>query len=753
MAFENVGVGGHLMFDEKPGLAGMRRAAAGLGQLHSSFAKFGESLEKFNIMGLALGGIGAAGFGEFVHGAFEATSEFEDMNIALGTTLMMTRHAQVAQVATEKGFKDTAEASATLQGAVALAADEMDRIELAAAQAPGEPQDLLNIYKQILGPMSAAGQSLDQIQALTKGAAIATSALGLGFEDMAYGLPKLISGQVRQQDVLYRTLHNQNLIKESAAEWAALPMATRLQKVNALMANYASTSNLVGHTWSALSGTITGIVKMFQRAFIAPIFEKVRAMVIEFTDSIVGSGETLEAFKKTAAAMGAAVVPIFDYVVEVLKGVWNWLKQGWEMAKNAATTIGNFAKELGLTGDAGHGLAVTIGKVITILAVVIPMFSLVGMILGPLIATVELAVGVFTGLATIFFALFSPLGIIIVLIGAIAYGLFQDFRKEGETLGQSLQRLFSDVIVPAWNSFRDAVVTAWTEYIWPFIQGFKEAFGMLISDAIQPLKDAWYDLKESFILVFDTLGGLFGESNTGAREWGWNMASVFAAIIKGISTVIRVFADLVGFIGFVASNIVYAFDVAADAVSTFFFNMAAGITNVFKGVYNAITSPIRGLLNMLADAIEKVGNTSIGKKIFGDLGPGGATKLANDIRMDTIGNGTFAKSQYIDAAQYGATVGESPADRSIRLQRERAEAGLLNKKTEQKAMTFEPTEITLNDERCVKIESKMNIDKSEIAAAQARHQIELAERTGAGSTPWQRRASLTRAQEGVSLKP
>jgi hypothetical protein len=41
----------------------------------------------------------------------------------------------------------------------------------------------------------------------------------------------------------------------------------------------------------------------------------------------------------------------------------------------------------------------------------------------------------------------------------------------------------------------------------------------------------------------------------------------------------------------------------------------------------------------------------------------------------------------------------------------------------------------------------MHVDGRQVAAAQARHQIELMDRSGAQATPWQRRAAVVHAKD------
>ncbi len=147
MSFQNLGIGGTLTFNEDPALVGMSRASKGFSRMQasamsfrSSFQQLGQEMDRFNLFGVGLAALGVVGFGGLIKGSIEAKSHFEDMQVQIATTLGITR---------KMGSDFTAQ--------MALAADEMDKIEILAAKAPGETQDLVNIYKSIVGPLSRMG--------------------------------------------------------------------------------------------------------------------------------------------------------------------------------------------------------------------------------------------------------------------------------------------------------------------------------------------------------------------------------------------------------------------------------------------------------------------------------------------------------------------------------------------------------------------------------------------------------------------
>jgi hypothetical protein len=743
MAFENLGVGGHLVFDETGGLRGMRRASAGLNQLSGSFERFSAQLSNANMVGLALGGIGVAGFGMMAHGAVSARAEVEDLQIILASTIQLT-NKQFSQMGTFANEAGTAMGEAHRQ---------MEMIELAAAAAPGETRDLLNIYKAVLGPLTAAGQSAEKIVDLTQGAAIASQALGIDFQNMAFGMGKLISGQVQSDDMLFRMLRSQKLITQSAEEWKALPQAERLKKINELMDKYRANADLIGSTWSAMTGTIASVVKMLGGAFVSPLFDAMKETLNPIVEMFLGASNAssdarraiMGHWKEVARSAGETLVPIFRYVIDVLRGVFDWGVQVFGALRRAWQWVTEAAEQAGLAGEGGRRFTVILGQIIVAAGILVPALALLKTVLSPLVGLFGLVTGAAGGLLTVITALFSPLGLVLALAGGIAYGVFKGFQREGETLGQTIRRAIDEYIIPAWQKFAAWIEHVWTEYLQPFWKGFKEAVLENISEAIQPLRNAWDDLKRSFILMFDAMGAAFDGGRNDAVSWGRIVGAAFTAVVQAVATLISWFMKLIAVANFVAAHIGYAFKVAGTYIGETFGMVYLAIKNAFSALYNVITAPLRAVMETFAEWVGFLGQTSYGKKILGQMGLGDIDSRSLSMILK---NATPQKKDFDTMAGYSSLsdLGESPTERSLRLQLERAEA-MSKKKTDQKAMEFEPLEITLNDKRCVEVNTKMNIDKSEIAAAHARHQIEVQERTGASTPPWQRRRLVTRAQQ------
>lgn len=334
MAFEDIGVGGMLTFDPKPGIGGMQKAGREVAKLKNAltgaFSGIGSLLSPLTSQLAMLGG--AVGVGALVTGAFKARSAFEDMQTELGTT-----------------FNVLAGGGMMTEG-LTLAKDEMKEIEKLAVKAPGGAEDLLQIYKQIVGPMSVQGKSLQDVRDLTFGASIAAKGLGFDFKNMGFGLQKMIAGSSEAGDDLFKMFSkSMGLIKVTAGEWNQLAPEERFKILSAALGKYAEAGDAVGATWSATFSTFEDIAKIGGRSFIDSLFGKVKGGLTNFNNWFIANqgviletlgrwGDRVGEFMDDGANFIRAFVTTFSIYIprieKVFNDVWESISQSFALVIN-----------------------------------------------------------------------------------------------------------------------------------------------------------------------------------------------------------------------------------------------------------------------------------------------------------------------------------------------------------------------------------------------------------------------------------
>lgn len=712
MAFENIGLGGILSFDADRAVTQMSRASAAFstleknfGSARSSIAQLSNSLQGLNFLSIGLGAAGIAGFGAIATSAISAKAEFESMQTQLATS-----------------FNVLAGGGKMKEG-LALAKEEMKAIERLAVQAPGGAQDLLQIYKQIVGPMSVQGQSLEQVREMTFGASIAAKGLGISFDEMGFGLSKLVAGTVQSDDRIFKMSKSMGLIKMDAAEWNALTPVERQKQLNSIMGKYREAGDAVGATWEATLSTLGDIMTVMKRAFIGPMFDALKEKISNFNDQFLKSQAR---FESMGEAIGAALMPAFEFMFEILGEIVERGKQfvGWLMkAKEAIDELRysispEMSQKIGDMGVAAGALAVGV-------ATVLPMLGLMTTFLGPVQHLFGSIFGVAKGLLltikalpTLLAYMIPALTPILFILGAVGLA-FLAFRRDGEGIVDTFMRIF-EVLKSAWEGFTSG-----------FLQG--------IDGIVEPLMMAWNNIRDSFTFLVDYLADTWDIAGGDAQGFGYTIGSVFALIARGIATAMEFAGEYIA--TFITSIVlmIHWFKVLGQRIGEVFGMVFLTVKNQFSFLFNIITAPIRNILDFVAEAIRTIATTSVGRKALEAVGinPAEAIKSADALKAETSA-GALSRMQY--AYVPGFEEIESPEDEVARKRVARA-----LKEKDAAPMKFDPMDITVKDQREVSVKMNLNVDGKTLSSAQARQQLELSERAGAQNKPWQRRNAVTRA--------
>jgi hypothetical protein len=359
--FESLGIGGVLSFDGSKAIQGMRAASGALGSLEGGFDSM---VGKVASLGSLL--LGGWGLGHLIHEAVSATKDFEDMNTTLGTTFnVLAGGGHVAE-------------------AMALAKKEMREIDVLATKSPGGAQDLLGIYKQIVGPMSSAGHSLKEVRDLTLAATIAAKGLGVDYQNMGHELYKLEAGTANQHDVTFRLMKAQGLIKEEASEWNALVPVERHKKIMVIMNRYLESADQVSQTWSSMTDSMGDAFKIIARAAIGPVFERLKSAISTVLQYIFENRTKIEGW---VGSIGETVGKVWDYILQFGKdfveefghyidGIKRPLVEAWDTVMESLRLVGfewrQMATGAGVeNATLGQSTAAVIGTVLQAFAQVI----------------------------------------------------------------------------------------------------------------------------------------------------------------------------------------------------------------------------------------------------------------------------------------------------------------------------------------------------------------------------------------------
>lgn len=516
-----------------------------------------------------------------------------------------------------------------------------------------------------------------------------------------------------------------SLIESSKDGGAALEMAKRR------LDNFAGSVTLLK---SSLEGLSIGFFGPLMKPFATSIrqftegFNKVLLALNDINDATVDGKTDFEKLGDPIAKFGITATNIAFGLRDAINAVAN----AWEWVTNKIKTASKwFEKTFGAKGGLRR-----ITKLVT-------LFLLAGAALTPIILGLGMAkfiigglISVFSGMATIVSAAFWPA---LVAVGALIFA-WSLLKKENESFFQTAIRVWSDI--------KTTVNDFWQNVLRPLWLGISDTFVPILQD----LGVVWDEIITNVKMVFsDLFNFIFGGLDGVEIDWrfvGNVIGSVIGAIAKSILTFVKYAIPIIASIG-IAIYKVFSFvwgvvKYFITQIAEGFAKLAIGFTDIFEG------NIVRGLAKIgisLMDFVLKPIRMIIE----------GALMLADAVGIDVPkGLRKFAKE-----GAFGLVFGVPPEGpkapvkkgmtRSEMMATIGAETmGIATKKEGGVTKPKIQVDNIIEDKRELNINVDNKIDGESLSLAQSRHKVEINERSGFKTTPWQRRAALEHGAVPVS---
>lgn len=447
------------------------------------------------------------------------------------------------------------------------------------------------------------------------------------------------------------------------------------------------------------------VLELFNKTLTAPIEKGILAL----TNGISGVVQTMQAL-----AEGTDIAVLEDKFGPVIVGIAMGLRGAVEAVGDAITWLRGVLDSL--WGDAQSGSSQTIaawvkwGVIIT--GAVVAVLTL-GAGLIALIGAVWAVVTVATTLGAVLAAAFWPVTIIV----AGVVGLYYALRRENESLGETVSRVFGIVV--------DWLANAYENYLKPFFDGVIHG-----ATVIWPaLRDSIVGVVRAVMDIVADLWGLFDDFISDSSADWFQMGVV----------IMEVFGDA---IGWVLGEIKFALETISHFVAQIrqaFRDIAdgsilSGLARLGMALFDLVLEPVREILKAavnLADAVYVPVPDAVRTFAFGGLSLERAKERLNEDDDDVIAAPRFAGFGYAPDA-----VGSAASDLAAAKNQNSANAvgDAVGKAMAEHEKNKKGCETTVN--------SSLNLDGKKVAQNQAKIKDEMSDRTGFKNPPYQRRLML-----------
>lgn len=416
----------------------------------------------------------------------------------------------------------------------------------------------------------------------------------------------------------------------------------------------------------------------------------------------------------------------FSKLGSTVKSVAEGLSLASEDIKKALddtlTSVKNFAKDglraLGIEGELTAADLVRFAADLAVIAGVLAPFMAVGSIilvmLGTLVSAVSGLIIIFTTLkgvtAAMLGAALLPFLKVILVIGAViglAALAFKAFQRDGESTGETLQRLWATVIKP----FIDGIKKGFME-VWPTIKETWEMTYGIIMWGINAIADAFRPVIESLFGATTATEGLGKVVGLVAGLFVWALSLAVTGIALLITATLKaasLFQRVLNFfildtIKLIAFNISEMVDAIREIYSG---DILSGLLRFANALFSTLITPMASFVRLLFDAAEAV------------LG----IKIPASVR------------RFVEAPEFDKPKGAKPTVTVEQLEAAKSKDVNVKVENENKNETTVKTQI--------------NLDGDVVASTMSKHQDDLRKRSGFTPNRWQRR--LVAEQSAISL--
>lgn len=366
----------------------------------------------------------------------------------------------------------------------------------------------------------------------------------------------------------------------------------------------------------------------------------------------------IDSFNQSLGSLTESLMPIATQIIQKLTEWMDKFNALDQTTKNTILTI--------------VGLVAAIGPVLIILGKVI---SIGGTIFGVLSKVTSAIAGVSAGtgtLSTVLTAITGPIGIVIGVITALGaafvylFNTNEEFRNKAMEVWNSLVNLFNETIIPAFNTIKDAVMSA-LNTVWQLWQQLWEKLEPFITKVLTWLMDFWNNTLKGIV---ENVTNFITKLIVGWTEFYTNVIapiistlldvlwpviervlnaiwSTVSGVFDAIGGVIKAVTGILdGLITFITGVFTGDWEKAWQGISDIFKNIVEGLWAIIKTPLNWIIDGINGLINginsiKIPDWVPGVGGKSLSIPTIPRLAKGG---IVDQATLAMVGEGKAAEA-------------------------------------------------------------------------------------------------------------
>lgn len=362
---------------------------------------------------------------------------------------------------------------------------------------------------------------------------------------------------------------------------------------------------------------------------------------------------------------------------------------------------------------------------------------------------------VVSGVATLLSGAWLP----ILIIGAGLTLLFLNLRKQNESFGETVRRV--------WGELKTKALDVWFNAILPFWEGIKLASTVLWPQLKRTALSSFTLIKIAVVDLFNTFGIQIGEGETNWLQMGllflkiivrviiWVLRLAAFFVIMGVTAIKVIKALFEIIVDFMFAPFLMVFNVFQDLRMAFNQILAgdiiSGVKRLGQAFLDFLLAPLRLIITTMVKLADAIGlDVPDAVREFATKTFTGRQATLTDTSKPRVGPKVARKAPgFKTPAQLKAEAIASQKEKSKAAEIEAASASIeaaLNSVMEKFSGEGSPQADKLKEiadaakkSPCIETNVSLAVDGGEIARGQARHEAELKDRAGFRNSPWMQR--------------
>lgn len=247
--------------------------------------------------------------------------------------------------------------------------------------------EMFEIFQGIVGPIRAAGASLQTVRDMTNSTVAAASALGVDFGQAQRDIGLMVRGSAGMDTRMFSLLTSMGLIRQTTEQWnRSLTTSQRIEELQRALGSFDAAAEAYGQSFAGATSSFKDIVQQLSRSLSTPIFGAVTQLLLRINRWLIANRDMVTAYLERA---GQAIANAFAWVTDRAAAVaqqvtahWDVIVDRFDRVRAALEANGPALQRLGVAMAGLGALRSALGPILSVASSVIAGLEALGLVGG-----------------------------------------------------------------------------------------------------------------------------------------------------------------------------------------------------------------------------------------------------------------------------------------------------------------------------------------------------------------------------------